>query len=463
MAFPQVLNQIQTQKQIQKMSQRQIQAVNMLAMSSKDLREEIYKAVQENPAIEIVKDIRRDFLSSGDVQAAIEAHEDKTETLQSHLMSQLNMSRVNPDEYEICQKLIYNLDKNGCYGSMLDPRTLLDKSRPLQTESLLQKCIERVQRMDPIGTCCKSLEESLYVQAKINGDASELTGFLLEENHLELLTPPVPEKILQNLKKYKEKWHSKAFAPEIYLDKEEITLDMVKDSLDYILHLNPHPAGEFISDSSRADFNGPDIVLSVEKKEGNIPEDDFSRGMIKAARDFYFQVKYASGALPEVRLSKDVNFDRDSIEKAKAFIENLLYRQNSIVLQGCMIVKKQIDFFVNGPGHLVPLTRRTIARALGVHESTVSRMANKKNSKYIQTEFGLFPASYFFSSGVKGSGEQKISSSVIKSKIMDLIQQNQNFSDNQLCAKLNEEGIKIARRTVAKYRQQIGLENSYRR
>ena len=72
MAFPQVLNQIQAQKQIQKMSQRQIQAVNMLAMSSKDLREEIYKAVQENPAIEIVKDVRRDFLSSGDVQAAIE-------------------------------------------------------------------------------------------------------------------------------------------------------------------------------------------------------------------------------------------------------------------------------------------------------------------------------------------------------------------------------------------------------
>ena len=275
MAFSQDLKQNQIQKQIQRMSQRQIQAVNMLAMSTKDLREEIYKTAQENPAIEIVKDsfsAQRDYYSSKDAQAALEANEDRRETLQQHLMSQLNMSKVTSDEYEICQKLIYNLDKNGCYGSMLAPKTLLDKTRPLQTDELLQKCIERIQRMDPIGTCCSSPEESLYVQAKINGDASDLTMFFLEKDHLELLTPPVPEKILVNLKKYKEKWHSKAFASEIYPDKEEITLDMVKDSLSYILKLNPHPAGEFISDTSKSDFTGPDIVLAVEKKEGHLSD-----------------------------------------------------------------------------------------------------------------------------------------------------------------------------------------------
>ena len=112
------------------------------------------------------------------------------------------------------------------------------------------------------------------------------------------------------------------------------------------------------------------------------------------------------------------------------------------------------------------LTRRQIAQELGIHESTVSRTTAKNGSKYIQTEWGLFPASYFFTSGVSNrDGTKTISSERIKQKMKEILELpgNENLSDRELCEELNKKGAKIARRTVAKYRAQLGLKNSYHR
>ena len=146
------------------------------------------------------------------------------------------------------------------------------------------------------------------------------------------------------------------------------------------------------------------------------------------------------------------------------------------MLQGCTIVKNQLEFFEKGPGHIAPLTRKTVADFLGIHISTVSRMSAKKNSKYIQTEFGLFPASYFFSSGLgrmqaTGAGDTEagagdtISAEAVKIKMSEILsaQKGEKLSDNALTKILNESGIQIARRTVAKYRSQLGVQNSYTR
>lgn len=480
--------QSQKQQQIQRLSQRQIQAVNMLAMSSRDLRDEIFRAVQENPALEIVSDPLRQNVRKGnstgnstydtynhtyfgsdaqraanDFQAILEAQEDKRETLQQHLMDQLNMLHTSPDEYDLCQKLIYNLDKNGCYGSMLAPETLLDKTRPLQTPRLLTKCIDLIQHMDPIGVCCKTPEESLFIQAKVNGDADELTLFILN-SHLEFLNPPEPEKIARKIRLFQEEWHKKTFATKLPIDDIEITSSAAEKSLNYILHLNPHPAAEYISDTSTPQFAAPDIVLTVTKESGHIPADDFSSGKIQASGDFHFQVKYANGSLPELRLSQSINFDKTLLDNAQAFLENLKFRESSIVLQGCAIVRAQTEFFEKGPGHLEPLTRHQIARQLNIHDSTVSRFSAKNNSRYIQTEWGLLPASYFFSSGIKTNSNQKISSDTIRLEMAKILEKTETpISDNQLTKLLNDNGIKIARRTVTKYRQQIGIDNSYRR
>ena len=193
--------QTQSQKQIQKLSQIQIQALKFLAMNSRELREEIFKAVAENPALEIVnnsekssaqlqKEYSRQTSAAGSEaadanQRVLEAQADRGETLQQHLMAQLDLMKISRDEYELSQKLIYNLDENGCYGSMLAPETLLDKSRPAQNKKMLERCLDLVQRMDPVGTCCRTLEESLFVQARIAGDAPPLALFILD-GHLDL-------------------------------------------------------------------------------------------------------------------------------------------------------------------------------------------------------------------------------------------------------------------------------------
>lgn len=487
--FSQTQKQSQKQQQTFKMSQLQIQAVKFLELGTDDLRAEIYKFAAENPAVEIVGDsekygsekrksssLQDDFrtsihtTSSGIDQAnayqrAMENQEDDFETLQSHLMHQLNSINIPWDEYELSQKLIYNLDKNGCYGSLLSPETLLDKSRPLQNKAMLDRCIERIQKMDPVGTCCRTLEESLYVQAKIAGDASPLTLFLLKD-HLEFLSPPQPDKVLKKVLDFRRDWHKKAFATPLLIDDISIGEKDVESSINYILHLNPRPAQGYSTDTT-ARYEMPDIVLSVEKKEGYM-EDDFLQGVISCDEKNHFQVKYASGVLPELRISQDFLFDKESVDAAKAFINNLHFRESTIVLQGCAIVKAQREFFSKGPGNLAALTRRQIAEELGVHESTVSRFANKKNSKYIQTEWGLYPASYFFSSGVKSSdGKTKISAEEIKIKMQEIINQHAEgtdpLTDLKLAQILQTQGINIARRTVAKYREQLGLGNSYKR
>lgn len=484
-------NQSQKQQQTFKMSQQQIQAVTFLEMGISDLREEIYKFAAENPALEIVgtKKTRKDESfesynynnenygnssrsgrdSSEAYQRALESREDKTETLQAHLMHQLNSINLSGDEYELSQKLIYNLDKNGCYGSMIAPEKLLDKTRPLQTVKMLERCIERIQKMDPIGVCCRNPEESLFIQAKVLGDASPLTLFLLN-GHLDFLAPPESEKVLKKVLAFRNEWHKKAFATELPIDAISLSEKEAEDSIKYILQLNPRPASGYISDST-SEYEMPDIVLTVEKIPGAVYEDDFSHGVVSGDDSCHFQIKYASGVLPEVRIAQDFLIDKESVEKARIFINNLKFRESTIILQGCAIVRAQKEFFVKGPGHILPLTRHQIAEELNIHESTVSRMANKKNSKYIQTEYGLYPASYFFSSGVKSvDGKENVSAEAVKMMIAKILEEksvynkeNTVLSDNKLTQLLNEKGIKIARRTVAKYRAQLGLENSYKR
>jgi RNA polymerase sigma-54 factor len=156
-------HQSTVQTQHQKISQKQIQAVSFLSMSNEDLKQEISNFVQENPFIKVqYRKKNKNFASSDAFQAIIENQETYTESLQSHLLHQINSMPLTPTELEISQRLIYNLDQNGCYGSMLAPESLLDFNNPNHTKKLLNKCIKIIQRLDPIGTCCKTLEESLW-------------------------------------------------------------------------------------------------------------------------------------------------------------------------------------------------------------------------------------------------------------------------------------------------------------
>ena len=472
----------QIQKQQQRLSHLQIQALKFLEMGSRDLSDELYRLAAENPAIEITEEnAEAGFMNNYDrqsgkkgssldadrLQRSLENTEDRSETLQAHLMHQLNSMQLSQDEYELSQKLIYNLDKNGFYGTTLSPSALLDRRRPNQNAQLLEECMNRIQKMDPVGTCVKSAEESLYVQAKLSDNPDPLVLFILN-GHLDLLNPPEPAKILTKLNDYKEQWHKKAFAGEIILDKVKLTEESVSKVLKKILQLNPLPAQGYVSDTS-AEYEKPDIVLTVKRVNGYLSMNDYEKGLVSGDDKCHFQIKYASGVIPEIRLSKEFVIDKENYQKAQELINCLAFRESSIVLQGCAIVNAQRGFFLNGTEQLKALTRKQVAQELGIHESTVSRMAGKKGSKYIQTEWGLFPASFFYSSGVKSTkGETKISAQAIKNQIQKLLSEysdseGSTLSDEKLTRLLNAQGIKIARRTVAKYRSQAGIKNSYDR
>lgn len=476
------MNQSQKQNlsiiQTQKLSMHQIQTLNFLAMSGNDLREEILKAVSENPALQIVKDPYKENFRANKNQAAqnyqsmLEQTESYEETLQEHLISQINMLQLSKDERELCKSLVYNLDKNGFYGSMLDPVSFLDKSRPGQTPSLLSKCIKLIQQMDPIGTCCKTAEESLYVQAKLKKNPPKIALFLLEKSeHLELLNPPVPEQVFKKVVAKQEEIKKQKFGLPSIINDEIITLEKIKEAISFIQKLNPFPAANYGYDSSGAQKNIPNVVLTIEELPYPVQNDDIEKGIIYGNNEVSFQIKYASGILPEIRINPDFEkytdktdkTNKELITKGKEFINSLEYCQNTIALQGFAIASAQRQFLLKGPEYLAPLTRKQIATACNIHESTVSRMCNKKNSKYIQTKWGTFPASYFFTSAIP-TQKGTISSQTIKTRIEEIIKNNgENLSDNKITTLLNEAGIKIARRTVAKYRHQMNIENSYQR
>ena len=469
--------QIQKQKQSQKqrLSQLQLQGISFLAMDSLDLRQEILNAVNENPALKIKTDMyamskRRGTSSDGEkLQRALENTEDYAESLQAHLLHQLNSIALSEDELHLSEKLIYNLDENGCYGSSLSPEFLLDKSRPAQTPAMLSRCIDRIQRMDPVGTCCKTPEESLLVQAKISGDAPALALFLLD-GHLEFLNPPEPARILRKVTDFSAAWHKKAFAPKLPIDGLELNTEAVEQALSFILKLNPRPAQGYSVDSI-SEYNQPDVVAVIKKVPGQI-QTDYAHGVVSGLDNFHFQITYASGVLPELELntkiSRDVadeyaKFQKECVQKAKEFLDALKFRESTVILQTCAIVNAQKNFFADGAAPINLLTRRQIARELQIHESTVSRVSSKKNSKFFQTEYGLIPVNYFFTSGVATGGGEKVSSNQVKAEMKKLMEQNggENLSDQKLSDLLMERNIKVSRRTVAKYRQQLGIKNSY--
>ena len=146
-----------------------------------------------------------------------------------------------------------------------------------------------------------------------------------------MLNPPIPEKILKKINGFLDSWHKKAFAPALIIDDIEISEEDVRESLEYILKLNPKPAAEYFSDSSFADSNLADVALIIEKKQGFVAQDDEEKGIVKLNDENYLVVKYSRGDLPEIRLLPEVNLlkkgQSELVSQAKNFLFSLSIRK----------------------------------------------------------------------------------------------------------------------------------------
>lgn len=514
--FNQSLNQ--QQKLSQKLSQQQIQSVNMLGMSSVDLRDDVYEFALKNPALEIVNDpyeegeknpfrskpgdgIRLGKATNAGVeasdrfQAALESNADDREALSDHLEHQFLSMHHTPHQEALGLNLIHNLDKNGFH--ILSPESFLPSSAGMKDFDTLAEIMDQIQQLDPPGTCVKNFEESLYVQAKQREFAPESALFLLN-GHFDFLNPPVPAKILKKVNDWLKETAKMAFltSDEQTLIKElkESPFDEqdIEEALSFIRTLDPFPARNF--DTNQIHYVSADIIV-----EEIIPdEDDAANGIVSDPGKSTFKISLTYDTVPSLTINREyeklamedtknlkttpaeeqkkneIRFARDSVAAAKIYIDSITFRENTMAKAAAEIVRNQISFFEKGPRYLAPLRQKDIAAALGVHETTISRMAN---SKFLQCKWGLFELKYFFTNAVNTENTSTLMATIndspaaskeaVKFEINAILQEHKNdkkaLSDQKISDLLAEKGIKIARRTVAKYRSELNVNSSYER
>jgi RNA polymerase sigma-54 factor len=237
--------------------------------------------------------------------------------------------------------------------------------------------------------------------------------------------------------------------------KLDRTEDEVRHIFERIRELSPFPGRQFASNSTR--YVVPDV--QVVKKEGDfviiLNDEEIP---VLGINPFFMKISGEKGEDKPVR-----DFVKENIKEARWFIQSINQRNHTLLRVSRAIVEFQRSFFVNGPKYLAPLTLRDIAQELGVHETTVSRTAN---SKYMQTEWGIFEIRHFFTNSISGtgSGGSRYSKEGVKEIIKEMISgEKRRISDQEIADLLAKRGISLARRTVAKYRNELDLGPSYTR
>jgi RNA polymerase sigma-54 factor len=443
------------------MSPQIYQSIKLLELSVVDLREKIEEEIERNPALEVLEDrttvsldeavkspkeeddyfepgsdpgfSRRGGDEASDEQRRfIEGALSRPETLQEHLIWQLQLEPLDGELRRICERLIQNLDEDGFHKEPVD---LLFTDMPGGSPSpdRIAAGVTLVQSLDPAGTCTANYRESLSVQIGLLPDAPP--GIREALDHLELLER---ERFAEAAKK---------------LGRTE---DEVRLFFSRIKELSPFPGRSFAPAEVR--FVVPDV--QVIKKEGGFAIRLNDEEIPVLGLNPFF-MKLSDGPKKDGGAVRD--FARENIKEARWFIQSVNQRNHTLLRVARAIVEFQRPFFARGPKALAPLTLRDIAKELGVHETTVSRIAN---GKYMQTEWGIFEVRYFFSNSISGagSGGSRYSKEGVKEVIRELISaEGRHCSDQELAGLLAQRGIPLARRTVAKYRGELDLGSSYTR
>ena len=420
-----------------------------------DLRERIDEELEKNPALDVLEDKTTVSLETAENLLAdnLEKEEDsyfentsdsglvskataaefeerqnfiegtltQPESLQEHLLWQIRLEPLDTEIRRFSEMLVQNLDSDGFHIEPVD--VLLSN----EEKSKVDMAIRVVQGLDPAGTCTGSYKESLLVQVELLTDAP--AGTVEALSHLELLERGKISEVARIMGR---------------------TEDEIKKILARIKELSPYPGRSFSRGETR--YVVPDI--QVIKKDGEfviiLNEEEIPVLGINP-----FLMKIADKKDREVR-----DFARENIREARWFINAINQRNHTLLRVARAIVEYQRPFFTNGPKHMAPLTLKDIAGELGIHNATVSRTAH---GKYMQTEWGIFEIRHFFSNSITGtgSGGSRFSKEGVKENIKEIIQAESSrekaghLSDQAISDILAKKGIKIARRTVAKYRNEL--------
>ena len=344
--------------------------------------------------------------------------------LLSFLEWQLSHLKLDEKDEDLARFILGNLNGHGLFEASVEDICAYAGCGTEEAEGMLRL----VQSLDPPGVAARDLRESLLLQLERKGMEEDL-AYLLVAEHLDELQTHNFTRIAANI---------------------DYTAREVRNAFGVITSLTPYPGNEYSNEQTN--YVVPDVYLY--KLDGE------------------FIIQLNNDGLPRLQISseyQDVIKDKDKMDAdsrgylteqkrhAQNFINSVYYRQNSIYKVMRSLLKFQHDFFEKGPGHLKPLVLNDVARDIGLHESTVSRITS---NKYVHTPQGLYELKYFFSSAVSTTDGNLVASEAIKNRIRQLIQQEppeKPLSDNALSELLEEEGVKVARRTVAKYRDQLKI------
>jgi RNA polymerase sigma-54 factor len=475
-----MLNQRLQQKLLQKLSPQQIQMIKLLEVPTLQIEERIKKELEENPALEEGseedeappdaeedqfeekdKDQEEftidDYIDDDDIpdyrlqtKNYSKDEEKRTEipfsvgfSFQEHLESQLSLRDLTEKQKILGEYILGNIDEDGYLRRELV--NIVDDLAFLQnietTEEELEEVLKVIQDLEPSGVGARTLRESLLLQIekRDKSQGSMNLAHKILDLHFEEFTKRHYDKIISRL---------------------GISENELKAAIDEVLKLNPKPGGVYSDPFSKTSQPIiPDFILELSEdgfdlhlNSRNLPELRLS-GAYREMLQSYSQDKSQKKEMKDA-----VQFVKQKIDSAKWFIDAIKQRQNTLLLTMNAILEYQQDYFIDGDEtKLKPMILKDVAEMTGLDISTISRVAN---SKFIQTHFGIFPLKFFFSEGLQTDSGEEVSTREIKRILQDCIENEQKrrpLTDERLTEILQEKGYQIARRTVAKYREQLNI------
>ena len=458
----------QTQKLV--ITQELRQSIEMLQLSSLELAELISTELLENPLLEEIEtheeatqdDLVSRNLSGDDMPDERENYQEVTaedsaewsdeyreddrnrrrqylenavtphESLAEHLMAQASVQARDNIEKKLFSALIYSLDENGFFTA--DPEVIAHAAGA--SPGLMNNIIETVNYLDPVGCAVRDSRESLLVQAKHLYPGDDIVHSIIREHFTDL----------------------ERLDYDTITRTMEIDLPVLMSCVRQIQTLDPFPGNRYSRQQIRyiipdVDVSFMDGEIIVTLRNENVPRIGING--------------YYSRLLKKSEMDKEQReYINERMQAAKNFIRNIETRGDTIRRVVTTIMEDQVDFLREGPGHLRSLTHLEVSEKLGIHESTVSRVAS---NKYMQTAWGIFPLKYFFVSRLRnhdGKSEEEVSSDRVRTLIQELLASEdpaEPYSDDQLVTLCRERGITVARRTVAKYRGMLDIPSSSRR
>jgi RNA polymerase sigma-54 factor len=469
------LKQFLTQKLEQRLSPQQIQLMKLLQVPTMELDQRIKQEIEENPALEEGSDELEDEFDNQDdteendtddefdlsdyidddiadykTHANNQSKDDEErviplsgeQSFQEKLSEQLHLLELNETEFIIADILIGNLDESGYLNRDLEALVddLAFSMNVITSEQEVKSILGLIQTFDPAGVGARSLQECLLLQInrKQDGDISRFTAKKILEDFFEEFTKKHYDKIALKL---------------------EIEDKDLKDAIDEILRLNPKPGGSLRESAKNQLQITPDFVINETEGRLELSLNSRNAPSLKVSREYESMLRsYSEGAKTTKSDKEAVSFVRQKLDGAKWFIDAIKQRQQTLLLTMNAIMNYQFAYFLSGDeAKLRPMILKDIADIVNLDISTISRVSN---SKYVQTNFGIYPLKYFFSESLSTDSGEEVSTREVKKILSEAINSESKkipLTDEKLMDLLNEKGYNIARRTVAKYREQLNF------